>query len=53
MYKTFGISIAAGLLGMFLALSAWHVYTDHQALHGIINMIIAQQQKAQPNVEAK
>lgn len=45
--------LIGGLLGVWLALVSWHVWTDHQSLHqvfGVLNGLAAQQA---PTAEAK
>lgn len=37
------VALAFGLLGMGVALGAWHLWQDHQNLHALINMVVAQQ----------
>lgn len=41
--------ILGGFLGILLGLAANHLYTDHQALHTIINLINQNAAKQQTN----
>ena len=38
-FKTAAVSVAAGMVGVFVALVCWHLWQDHEALHQIINLI--------------
>lgn len=40
------LSVGMGILGMLLAVGALHLYQDHLYLHGLINLVQTQSQKA-------
>lgn len=40
------IPVALGVLGVVLALSAWHLYLDHRNHHAAIQFILDVQQNA-------
>ncbi len=37
------ICLACGVIGVVLALVAWHLYIDHQNLHAMLNAMIQAQ----------
>lgn len=39
-------SVLLGVLGFSIAWGGWHLYTDHEALHALINLAV-QAQRAQ------
>lgn len=35
----YALSFACGLLGVLVALAAWHLYLDHRNLHALVDLV--------------
>ena len=46
------IALGIGIVGVFIGLTLWHLYTDHVAFHTIVNLINANAAQVQQAPQA-